>query len=159
MFDPDDRVDDPGALVSEIGGSERYFRRRSSRGDAEATDKWSRLRGIRQRDDIEVVDLTDDEDRSYTELTSSVFARAHGRLGPGEAAVIAVAEHRGLRAVMDDGPARRALNERSPGHDVMTTRDILRVAVTEDELISSAEAQLVYDDMLADGYRGPHSLW
>jgi predicted nucleic acid-binding protein len=160
VFDPDDEVDTLGALVSEIGSSERHFRSRSRR-DPESTEKWSRLLVLRQRTDIEVLDLTDEEDEAYTELRSAVFTRAHGLaapLGKGEAAVIAIAEHRGFRAVMDDGPARRVLNERSPGHEIMTTRDVLRVAASE-QVIDSAEAQLVYDDMLAEGYRGPDQLW
>lgn len=161
IFDPDDQVDVPGSLVSEIGNSERHFRRRSA-ADAEATDRWSRLRSLRLRDDIVVLDLTLDEDDAYTELMSLAFTRAHrlaAPLGRGEAAVIAIAESRGYRVVMDDGPARRVLKERSPGHDVETTRDVLRVAVTEQELISSAEAQIVYGDMIEGGYRGPQSLW
>jgi predicted nucleic acid-binding protein len=160
VFDPDDQVDTPGSLVSEIGGSERHFRARSGR-EPGATDKWSRLRLLRKRQDIEVLDLTEDEDDAYTELISPAFTRSRGfaaPLGRGEAAVIAIAESRGYRAVMDDGLARRVINERSPGHDVMTTRDVLRVAASE-QLIDSAEAQLVYDDMLAEGYRDPNVLW
>lgn len=160
VFDPDDAVDTVGALVSEIGNSERHFRSRSRR-DPEGTEKWSRLRQLRQRTDIEVLDLSEAEDKAYTELRSLAFSRTHGLgapLGTGEAAVIAIAEHRGYRAVIDDGAARRVLKERSPGHEVMTTREVLRVAATQ-RVIDSLEARLVYDDMLAEGYRGPVELW
>lgn len=160
VFDPDDDVDTLGALVSEIGNSERHFRSRSRR-DPEATEKWSRLRQLRQRTDIEVLDLSEAEDKAYTDLRSLAFSRAHGLgapLGTGEAAVIAIVEHRGYRAVIDDGAARRVLKERSPGHEVMTTREVLRVAATQ-RVIDSLGARLVYDDMLAEGYRGPVELW
>jgi predicted nucleic acid-binding protein len=160
VFDPDDAVDEPFALVSELGNSERHFRRRSH--DPEAMDRWSRLRSLRQRDDIDVVDLEADEEASYTELVSAEFARQNrlaAPLGKGEAAVIAIAENRGDRAVIDEHVGRRILEDRSPGHGVLTTREVLRVAVTEQDLVSSAEAQIIYADMLADGYRGPENLW
>lgn len=159
VFDRDDRVDELGTLVSEIGNSERHYQRHSA-DSAEATESWSRLRAVRQRSDIQVLDLTVEEDDAYTELTSRAFTRAHGLaapLGPGEAAVIAIAENRGNRVVMDDGPARRILDERSPGHDILTTRDVLRAAAGQS--IESPEAEIIYGDMLADGYRGPDNLW
>ena len=160
MFDNEDDVDTPGTMVSEVGASERHFQRKA-RTDPEATDRWSRLRALRQRDDIEVLDLTDQEEEVYVRIRSRAFTRDHGfaaPLGAGESAVIAIADGRGCPAVIDDGPARRVLDELSPGHEVMTTREVLRVAAGGD-LISSAEAQILYGDMLAEGYRGPESLW
>lgn len=160
VFDPEDQVDTPGTLVSEIGNSERYFRNRSSR-DPAATEKWGRLTLLRQRGDVEVLDLTDEEDAAYTDLTSRAFTRTQGMAGPlgrGESAVIAIAESRGYRAVIDDGPARRVLDERSPGHKIMTSRDVLRAAAF-DQLIDSTAAELIYDDILAEGYRGPDTVW
>jgi hypothetical protein len=159
VFDPDDRIDELGSLVSEIGDSERHYMRRQAR-SPEATDNWSRLRAIRQRQDIITIDLTDEEDAAYTELRSQTFTRSHALaapLGRGEAAVIAIAEARNQRVVMDDGPARRILNERSPGHQIMTTRDALRAAAGR--AVESPEAEIIYSDMLAAGYRGPPSLW
>ncbi|HEV8648120.1 MAG TPA: hypothetical protein VG276_01695, partial [Actinomycetes bacterium] len=81
-----------------------------------------------------------------------------GALGPGEAAVIAIAESRSWTAAMDDALARDVLLRRSPGTGVLTTRGLIRRAVAQD-LLDSAEAQLIYDDMLAKGYRGPPRLW
>jgi predicted nucleic acid-binding protein len=159
VFDREDRVDEYGTLVSEIGDSERHYKRRSGT-SAEDTDKWSRLRSIRQRTDIAVLDLTEEEDEAYTELRSRTFTRSRGLvtpLGPGEAAVIAIAENRRNRAVVDDGPARRILNERSPGTEILTTRDVLRAAAGQS--IESPEAEIIYEDMLAEGYRGPERLW
>lgn len=160
VFDPDDAVNDPGTLVSEIGNSERFYRRRST--DPVAMDKWSHLRSLRQRTDINVIDLSEDEDKLYTDLMSTAFARGHhlaAPLGRGEAAVIAIAITRGDQAIMDDGAARRTLNDLAPGHPVLTTREVLRVAVTERQLLTSGEAEIIYSDMLEDGYRGPPSLW
>jgi predicted nucleic acid-binding protein len=160
VFDDEDDVDTPRALVSELGASERYHRLRSVRG-TEATDKWSRLRALRQRNDIEILDLTDDEESTYVELTSADLARSYGLagpLGPGEAAVIAIADHRRWRAAIDEYAGRSILNDRSPGHSVVTTRDLVRIAATEG-FITSPEAEIVYTDMLADGYHGPQTLW
>jgi predicted nucleic acid-binding protein len=160
VFDDEDDVDTPGVLVSELGASERYHRRRSVRG-IEATDKWSRLRALRQRDDIEILDLTDDEEATYVALRSTDLARAYGLagpLGPGEAAVIAIADHRRWRAAIDEHAGRSILNDRSPGHSIVTTRDLVRIAATEG-FITSPEAEIVYTDMLAEGYRGPQTLW
>jgi predicted nucleic acid-binding protein len=160
VFDDEDDVDTPGVLVSELGASERYYRRRSVRG-IEATDKWSRLRALRQRDDIEILDLTDDEEASYVDLRSAELARSYGLagpLGPGEAAVIAIADRRRWRAAIDEHAGRSILNDRSPGHPVVTTRDLVRIAATRG-FISSPEAEIVYTDMLAEGFRGPQTLW
>jgi len=160
VFDDEDEVDTPGVLVSELGASERYHRRRSARG-AEATDKWSRLRALRQRNDIEILDLTGDEESTYAELRSADLARRYGLggpLGPGEAAVIAIADHRRWRAAIDEHAGRSILDDRSPGHLVVTTRDLVRIAATGG-FMSSPEAEIVYTDMLAEGYRGPQTLW
>jgi predicted nucleic acid-binding protein len=81
-----------------------------------------------------------------------------GPLGPGEAAVIAIAESRDWTAAMDDALARQVLLRRSPGTSVVTTRELLRRAVAQG-VLDSPGAQLIYDDMLAKGYRGPPSLW
>jgi predicted nucleic acid-binding protein len=122
---------------------------------------WDRLRRLRARDDIRVVDLDDDELGSYSDMVGSSYAKSIGQagsLGPGEAAVIAIAEHRGWTAVIDDALAREVLLRRSPGTSVATTWDLLRRAAAQG-LVDSAEAQLIYDDMLAKGYWGPISLW
>jgi predicted nucleic acid-binding protein len=160
VYDDEDDVDMPGVLVSELGASERYYRRQSAY-DPEATDQWSRLRALRQRKDIEILDLAEDEEATYAELRSRTLARRYGLavpLGPGEAAVIAIACHRRMRAALDEHAGRYVLTDRSPGHDVVTTRDLVRAA-TAIELISSPKAEIIYADMLAMGYRGPQALW
>jgi predicted nucleic acid-binding protein len=160
VFDDQDGVDTPGVLVSELGMSERHYQRRSARGEPEATDKWSRLRALRQRDDIEILDLTGDEEGTYAELRSTDLARRYGLatpLGPGEAAVIAIASHRHMRAALDERAGTSILLDRSPGHSVVTTSDLLRAAAGE--FIESPEAEMIYTDILAAGFDGQQSLW
>lgn len=160
VFDDEDDVDSPGVLVSELGASERYHRQRSAR-DAEATDKWSRLRALRQRSDIAILDMSEDEEVTYAELTSVILAASYGlagSLGPGEAAVIALASHRGMRAAIDEHAGRSILMDRSPHCQVVTTRDLVRAAAAGG-FVESPEAEIIYADMLAAGYRGPQTLW
>lgn len=160
VFDPDEEPGGPAFHVSELGKSERYFASRAD--DGEMVDNWGRILEIRTRNDIEVVDLDEDELAVYAELQTAEFAKAAelaGPLGPGESAVIAIAETRGWAAVMDDAAGRRVLSERSPASPVATTRQVIRLAVTEYEFLDSNEAQILYDAIRADGYRGPSSLW
>jgi hypothetical protein len=150
----------PTSLLSEIGRSERYWAARS--GDQEGMERWNRFRALRTRTDIELVDLDDAEVALFAEVSSWRFARSLGLAGPlgsGEAAVIAVAETRGWDAALDDFAARNALSHRNPGIRIWTSRELLRQAVLARSLLDSAEAQIVYDDMLAEGYRGPATLW
>jgi predicted nucleic acid-binding protein len=159
VLDPDEDPDGIQSLASEIARSERYWARRSL--DPEAMQNWDRLRRLRSRNDIDVVDLDDDELLAFAEMTGPSYAKSVGLagvLGPGEAAVMADSENRGWTAAMDDALAREVLLRRSPGTGVVTTRELVRRAVAED-LVDRAEAQFLYDDMLARGYRGPPGLW
>jgi len=159
VIDPDEDPDGIESLVSEIAGSERYWAKRSV--DPDAMQNWDRLRKLRSRDDIRIVDLEDDELGAFSELISPRYTKSVGLAGPlgqGEAAVIAIAESRGWTAAMDDALARETLLRRSPGTKVLTTWQLLRGAVAQG-VLDSPGAQLIYDDMLAKGYRGPPSLW
>ena len=159
VFDPDEDPDGIESLLSEIGQSERYWVRRSK--DPDKTEKWSRLRGLRQRQDIEVIDLEDDELTTYAELQTPGYARTlnfAAPLGPGEAAVIAIAENRGWDAVIDDAEGRSAFADRVPGGRVFTSRELIRAGVA-DELLTSSEAAEAYMDLLDGRYRGPETLW
>lgn len=159
VLDDEDVETGPRDLLSEIGKAERYFATRSS--DPDATRAWSALRALRTRTDIEIVDLDDKELRTYAELVSPDLPSSYeivAPLGAGESAVIAVAEHRGWGAAMDDAAARRVLGLRHPGCRIVTSRDLLRQA-TASGVIESSEAQIVYIDMLEKGYRGPPELW
>jgi predicted nucleic acid-binding protein len=159
VMDPDEDPDGIESLVSEIAQSERYWAKRSV--DPEAMQNWDRLRKLRSRHEIRVVDLEGDELGAFSELVSPSYTKSIGLAGPlgsGEAAVIAIAESRSWTAAMDDALARDVLLRRSPGTRVITTWELLRRAVAQ-QLVDSAEAQLIYDDMLAKGYRGPPGLW
>ena len=159
VMDPDEDPDGIESLVSEIARSERYWAKRSM--DPEGMQNWDRLRKLRARDDTRVVDLEGEELGAFSELISPRYTKIVGLAGPlgqGEAAVIAVAESRGWTAAMDDAVAREVLFRRSPGTSVVTTRELLRRAVAQ-SVLESPGAQLIYDDMLAKGYRGPPSLW
>jgi predicted nucleic acid-binding protein len=154
VLNPEEDTDTtPESLLSEIGRSEIFWSKRSR--DAEAMDNWSRLRELRQRQDVHIIDLEDAETRLFDELVSPPTARIAGlksALGAGEAAVIAVAVERGWSAAIDDAEARRILSA------CFTTRELLRRAVAED-VIQSPDAQIVYHDMLAKRYKGPSDLW
>jgi predicted nucleic acid-binding protein len=160
VLDPEEDPDLPEALLSEVGRAERHFAKRSR--DPEALERRQRLAALRRRADIQVVDLSDAELDRKAQLTSRSTARTHGLaapLGAGEAAVMALAEGRGWAAVIDDAAARRVLAEIAPGVAVMTSRELLVRAVTESDLLDSAEAMLIYADLLAAGYRGPAGLF
>lgn len=159
VLDPDEDPDGIESLVSEIARSERYWAKRSI--DPEKMENWSQLRALRSRTDITIIDLEGEELSAYSELVGPSYPKSMGlvgALGPGEAAVIAISESRGWTAGLDDALARQVLSERSPGTAVVTTRGLVRRAVGQ-ELVDSAEAQLIYDDLLAKGYRGPARLW
>ena len=160
VFDNEEDPDGPAFHVSELGRSQRYFAARAD--DGEMAERWGRLLEMRARTDLEVIDLDEDELAIYAELQTVEFAKAAGltaALGPGESAVIAIAESRGWAAVLDDGAARAVLAERAPGCEIATTRQVIRLAVTEHELLDSSAAQILYDSIRADGYWGPSSLW
>lgn len=158
VFSPDEDPTGIQSLLSELGRTERHFSRAL---DAESTATWSRLRSLRQRADIDIVDLDEKETQAFAELTSHAFARARrlvARLGPGEAAVMAACASRGWTAVLDDGAARVALHEWAPAVKTVTTCDLLRMAVAQ-ALATREDADVLYAAMRDASYRGPESLW
>lgn len=160
VFDPDEDPDlRPTSLLSEIGQSERYWAVRSHAVDA--LEMLTRLRSLRSRTDVEAIDLADEELVILAEVSSRRLARDIGLaapLGRGEAAVIAIAENRSWSAVIDDRAGRDSLALRAPAVEVVTTREVLRASAL-DGPISSSEAEQIYGEMLARGYRGPANLW
>jgi len=159
VFDPGEDPNGPDALLSEIGRSERYWLKRSKRG--EATRNYSRLHAMRFRTDIEVVDLDSAENQDAAQMQTPRFAKEAGlrdKLGKGEAAVIAVACARGWSVVMDDKDGRKALAFKRPQSTAWTTQELVRRAIAAD-FIGSPEAVAIYDSMLGEGYIGPRSLW
>lgn len=159
VLDPDEDPQGPDRLLSEIGQSERYWIFRAAAPDR--TERWSRLHSLRARTDIEILDLSDEELPTYAEIQTIAYARGLGfaaALGPGEAAVVAVCENRGLAAVIDDAAGRAAYGDKLPAGTVLTSRELLRAGVSEG-VLTSPEAELIYADLLEGGYRGPDSLW
>ncbi|HEV2173098.1 MAG TPA: hypothetical protein VGR71_06005 [Nitrospira sp.] len=144
--------------MSEIGQTERHWARTR---EPDAGVHWSRFRALRQRRDLAVIDLDLHELSVVGEITARRYLRRFGkpgRLGKGEAAVIALAENRGWTPIMDDRPGRQILSARVPGSSCFTTDDILRRAALRG-LISSREAESAYQEMRRLGYRGPQRLW
>ncbi len=159
VFDPGDNLDGPDALLSEIGRSTIYWRGRGNRGSG--FRNYSRLRTLRLRTDVEVIDLTPKERALKAELTSKRTVATYklkGRLGTGEAAVMAIAESRRWAAVIDDKDARRVLTMRCSECVTWTTQELLRRGVTAG-LLTSPEALTIYNAMLSEGYIGPPELW
>jgi hypothetical protein len=159
VLDHDEDPQGPDRLLSEIGQSERYWAYRAT--SCDRTEKWSRLHALRGRSDIEVVDLSEDELPTFADVQTIGYARTLGfasALGPGEAAVVAIAESRGLAAVIDDAAGRAAYHDKVPAGTVLTSRELLRAGVS-DAILTSPEADLVYSDLLEGRYRGPASLW
>ena len=159
VFDPGDNFDGPDALLSELGQSERFWLKRSRRG--EARRNYDRFRALRLRVDIDVLDLDPAESLLCAQLQTGRFAGEAGlrdKLGKGEAAVIAAACTRGLSVVMDDKDGRRALAFRGPHCTAWTTQELVRRAATGG-FVDSPEAVATYESMLAEGYIGPRSLW
>jgi predicted nucleic acid-binding protein len=77
-----------------------------------------------------------------------------GKLARGEAAVIAIAECRGHTPIIDESDGRRALAHRIPGGSVLTTLDVLKVAVATD-ILHEGDAKQLYVAMRDEGYWGP----
>lgn len=160
VFDPDEALDSPEALLSEIGRTIRYVSGPRYT-DPDRNDHMTRLTALRTERAINILDLTDDELTVAAQLSSRATQRQlglAGHLGAGEAAVMAIAMSRGWCAVIDDGAARHALQHLSPRTQIATGQILLRKAVV-DELVDSAEALIIYSDLLNGGFRGPDDLW
>lgn len=160
ILDPDDDSVGQAGLRSEIGHTELYWEKRSK--EADAADYWARVRRIRtlMGKGIEIVDLDASEIETAAYLQGRGAATHYGlaaALGAGESAVIALAEHRGWAAAMDEGAGRRVLGLRVPTARTYTCVDLLRAAVPK--LIKKTEASAIYEEMLDRHYRGPASLY
>lgn len=163
VFDPDEQ---PDAIVwSEIGNTLRHVEGMRYEHDDKA-EHVQRLRGLRTNASIEIVDLTEDELVEAARLSGRDFARQMGitRLGKGEAAVMSVATNRRWSPVIDDGVARRVFETLEPGLEVYTCQTLLRmgtgvVRLPSGDELTSPEAEIIYRDLLAGGFRGPESLW
>jgi predicted nucleic acid-binding protein len=159
VFDPEDDLEGPDALLSEIGRTTVYWQRRGSRGSA--IRNYSRLRELRLRTDLEIVDLTPAETTLYAELTSRRRVAEYGLrrpLGSGEAAVLAVAELRRWAVALDDSDGRKVLRARYQGCVIWTTQELLKRGVAQG-MVTTTDAVAIYSAMLDEGYIGPSKLW
>jgi len=163
VFDPDEAAD---AIVrSEIGNALRHVEGIRYEHDDKA-EHVERLRALKSNAAIEIVDLNDDELVEAARLSGRDFARQRsiGRLGKGEAAVMSLAVSRRWSPVIDDGVARRVFETLEPNIEVFTCQTLLRmgtgvVMLPSGEELTSPEAEIIYRDLLAGGFRGPESLW
>lgn len=158
IFDPGEDLTLPEDLLSEIGRTERYWARKKG---PSAGMHWSRFRALRLRTDIEVIDLTLAEANIAAEVTGRNYLRQFGRagrLGKGEASVIALVESRKWVAVVDDAAARDILLGRATNARVFTTTEVLRRAAFQGS-VTSPMAEQIYQTMRQFGYWGPEHLW
>jgi predicted nucleic acid-binding protein len=161
VFDPGEDMSLPDVFLSELGKTERYLSRKQS---TNAGADWSRIRALRLRTDIEVVDLDFNESGIAAEVSGRRYLQRFGlagRLGKGESAVIAAAGSRGWHAAMDDRAGRTVLAQRFPHAGVSTVRDLLRRATFAGMFPDppSRNAQALYDAMLQANYLGPPDLF
>jgi predicted nucleic acid-binding protein len=160
VFDSEEELTSPEALLSEIGRTIRYVSGPRYI-DPDRAAHLTRLTALRTDRAIGIMDLSDEELALAARLSGRTMQRRlglAGRLGAGEAAVMAIAMTRGWDAAIDDGAARDVLHQLSPGTQIATSQVLLRQAVARG-LVDSAEAQIIYNDLLSGGFRGPNDLW
>lgn len=159
VFDPTEDAGGILSLKSEVVRAEAYYSQHLT--SPENVTYWSRFRALHSRLDIHVLDMTQEEMALYSHLTSDSLRHQHNlvqKLGPGESAVMAIAETRDWNAAIDDGAARAVLAARAPALTVYSTGNLLRACVSRG-LTSTDEAIDVYLNMKALNYRGPDSLY
>lgn len=103
---------------------------------------------------VEVMDMTDQERRTFARLTSRRGAAATHLMFPlagGEAASVAVAIGRGLTCATDDNDALKALEMLEPGHPYERIRKLLRRAAHGD-VITHDEANRIHREMRRAGF-------
>jgi hypothetical protein len=146
--------------LSEIAAAERHFRFRYSRHrDGADSDRANALATLRSDPDLQVVDLTIDEQEDMDVLATPAAQRRLGLampLGRGERATLAVAANRDWTAGLDDAAARSVAEQwRVP---VMTTQDFLRLAAA-DLTVTREEARQINRELLGGGFFGEAQLW
>lgn len=163
IYDPDEG-DPPDSATCEVELSIRYQHRvasdpaRDAESRAIARSNAEALENIHEAHsdgDLVVLDLTAEEQRVMSTLTSPSGCRGFGLvlpLGPGEAACIALAVERGLVLATDDSDALRALASVDPTASYERIRRLLVRAASE-RIISKREANALHARMTALGFR------
>lgn len=169
VFDPDEPVDAAEEALSELRRGLRYFQRRVRDPvlDPQARDQARTvLRRFKQLDDlaaagaITVVDLTEDELRSYTRLRTDKTATdlgLVGRLGPGEAACLSIVAHRNWAVATDDNDAIHVAAQVAPRSTIWRIRALLSAAA-DSGLITSVSAREIHARMMKAGFWDTGSL-
>lgn len=145
--------------LSELARQERAFRlQHLNTGDLPAWDAAEAMRCLRLHPDLRVLRMTDDEADD-----AAIFRRGWaaadpsrtGLLGPGESAVLAIADARNMRAGLDDLAARHYADRL--GVESVTTQDSL-VRLVAENVITATEAQEINTELRAAGFRGQPRL-
>ena len=159
VFDPTENTVGISSLQSEIVKSEAHYLRYLERPDY--MTYWGRFFALHTRQEIVVLDMNEEELALYTELTSDTFRRQENlvhSLGPGESAVMAIAEKREYNVAIDDAVARKIISSRAPALTIYTTRELIRACAFQ-SLITTDDAIDLYKCMKDLDYRGPDSLY
>jgi hypothetical protein len=163
IYDPDDaeRVDE--SSISELEQGLRRHRRRA--GDMELAQRqrersrealphFERLPEHVGAGSLVPLSLEPAEIQLFAMFRDPSWARTQGRLvelGFGEAAVLAIAESRGLRIATDDGDCIEIARERRPAFAIMRIRGLLTLAV-EAGLVGLDEARSIHLAMISAGF-------
>ena len=163
VFDPDELDTEPESSLSELSRSIRIqaswavdpTRDPSARQMAKTySERLGRIQKYVEAGRIEIIDLSDEERELFAELVDGRSDRVVLRfpLGPGEAACVAVAVHRGCVFVSDDNDGLRALEELKAGYSYERVRRLL-IRAGENGLINEAEANEIHASMVEAGFR------
>ncbi len=163
IFDPDEGTHVPEEAMSEIRRSITIQRRRSRdrthttefRSDAaHKAERLGEITDLHVAGSIEVLDMTHEERTLFSRLTSNTEAPSIGLrvgLGPGEAACVAIAIHRGCLLATDDNDALKALQKLSPTSTHTRIRSLLCLAAERRE-IDRIEAKVIHREMRRLGF-------
>jgi hypothetical protein len=163
VFDPDEEPTAPEEAMSEIRRSITVQSRRSGdlTRDAEArtvarrnADRLRTIHQLHSEGALVTLDMTVDERRVFSELTSATEAHRSGLrmpLGAGEAACVAIAINRSYVLATDDDDALRAQAKLVPDLRRARVRSLLRDASTQG-LISEVEANALHQEMRNLGF-------
>jgi hypothetical protein len=145
---------DPDELC-ELARHERVFRlRHETSRDPSAWTSAEALQSLRLHPDLRVLHMTDfeaDDAELYRRGWAAADPSLTGLLGPGESAVLAIADARGLRAGLDDLAARNYADRL--GVEWVTTQDSL-VRLVAENVIDPNEAQHINAELRGGGFLG-----
>lgn len=162
VYDPDEG-DAPESSRSEMSRSLAYYRAAAADLSADASMRDQAAANAKRLHVIDdlcngeklvVMDMTAEEQAVFGATTSPTGCGTYGLMFPlsaGEAACLAIAVHRGVTLVTDDGDALRALKHVNPAHPYQRIRKLLIKANT-DALISRQKANDIHRTMTRLGF-------